>query len=70
MCGANHGPAARLSNVLANIITPCNELIAGDSQVESTEDLQACIFDFNTKPYEERKDTVIFSMDVKALYPH
>ena len=52
------------------MINPCNELVAGYSQVESTEDLQACIAEFNLLPQQERKDVVIFSMDVKALYPN
>ena len=69
VCGANRGPGARLSNILSNLINPCNEAVAGDSQVESTEDLQACIAGFNLLPQEDRTDVVIFSMDVKALYP-
>ena len=35
---ANCGPASRLANILASLITPCNEEIAIESWVESTED--------------------------------
>ena len=40
VCGANNGPGARFSNLLAEIIAPCNAGADSDL-VESTEDLQA-----------------------------
>ena len=44
---ANSGPASRLANVLALLITPCNEEVAAESWVESAEDLQSKIESFN-----------------------
>ena len=69
MCGAKSGPGARLSNVLAKLISPCNDFAAEADLVDSTEDLQACFSEFNSLPAEERQQLVVFSMDAKALYP-
>ena len=68
VCGANNGPGARISYLLAQIITPCNDA-AGCDLVSSTEDLQASIQEFNKLPECERENVVAFSMDAKALYP-
>ena len=69
VCGANCGPGSRISNILAQLIDPFNEAISGESQVQSTEDLQAKIEAFNREDSAMRADTEVFSMDVKALYP-
>ena len=69
VCGAKSGPGARLSNVLAKLISPCNDFAAEADLVDSTEDLQACFSEFNSLPAEERQQLVVFSMDAKALYP-
>ena len=69
MCGANCGPGSRISNILANIITPFNKAIAGECQVQSTEDLQAKIEEFNMDEISKRMECEVFSMDVKTLYP-
>ena len=68
VCGANNGPGARLSDLLAQIISPCNNM-AGSDWVDSTEDLQAQIQSFNALPRNERSSMVAFSMDAKALFP-
>ena len=60
VCGANKGPGARISNILSNIISPCNEAVASESQVESTEDLQASIEELNNMREEDREGMVIF----------
>ena len=67
--GADQGPGSKISYLLANIISPCNEELAFENQLESTEDLQAKIQEFNYLPASERQDIVVYSMDVKALYP-
>ena len=67
VCGANCGPGAKISNLLASFITPFNEEAEDESQVESTEDLQAAMEEFNDK--EVKKEVELYSMDAKALYP-
>ena len=69
VCGADHGPGSKISYLLANMITPCNEEFSSENQLESTEDLQAKIQQFNDLPSSDRQDIVVYSMDVKALYP-
>ena len=68
VCGASSGPGARISNLLAMVISPSNDQLRA-SLVESTEDLQARIEQFNSLHQCEREDVVLFSMDAKALYP-
>ena len=69
VCGANCGPASRLGNVLASLITPCNDSLSYESWVESTEDLQSKIEEFNGLDVSMRENCEVFSMDVRALYP-
>ena len=69
VCGANSGPGYRISNILAQVISPCNNAASGPDIVESTEDLQSCFQVFNSLPAEERKGLIVFSMDATALYP-
>ena len=52
---------------MANLITPLNEELAKESQVESAEDLLATLEEFNEKGVKEKVE--IYSMDAKALYP-
>ena len=67
VCGGNKGPISRISNILSDIITPHNEEFQDDSQLESTEDLQAKLEGFNVEEVEG--DLEIYSMDATALYP-
>ena len=69
VCGANSGPGYRISNILAQVISPCNDAASGPDILESTEDLQSCFQVFNSLPAEERKGLIVFSMDATALYP-
>ena len=47
MCGAKSGPGARLSNLLAMVIAPCSDAIAGSHWIESTEDLLSKFEEFD-----------------------
>ena len=52
---------------MASLITPFNEEAEDETQVESTEDLQAAVEEFNDKEVKEKVE--LYSMDAKALYP-
>ena len=60
VCGANNGPGARVSNLIAQIIAPCNDAASSDL-LDSTEDLQAYIQEFNDLPGKERDGMVAFA---------
>ena len=55
--------------MLASLITPCNDSLSYESWVESTEDLQSKIEEFNGLDVSMRENCEVFSMDVRALYP-
>ena len=67
VCGANVGPSAKHSAQMAEIIEPFNDNIADECWISSTEELLACIKEFNDEGFEE--DLELFSNDAKALFP-
>ena len=50
VCGASSGPGTRISNILAQIIAPCTDAVRDSGLLESTEDLQSSLQEFNSLP--------------------
>ena len=54
--------------MLSLIISPCCEEFSNTDLVDSTEDLQARLMDFNFLPADDREGMIIMSMDATALF--
>jgi len=70
VCVATSGPNARLSNVLCMILNVIADFEDDGTECRSTEEMKAAIGQTNIN-IKSKKDIeyILFSMDVKALYP-
>ena len=78
-CGAKDGPLVRLSHLASQILTPVADRLSDDMGTEcsSTEEMMRGIEDANTNirdaslglEINDRREIVVISQDVKALYP-
>ena len=70
VCAATVGPLTRALEVLTMILTSIMDDVEPVMEVSSSEEMQRAILDANIRIKEEKiPDPVVFSMDVKALYP-
>ena len=72
VCGGRVGPLARASELLSSILTPVCDSLVGEEECQSSEEMKRAVEDANKMLDEslgEQKEVVIFSQDVKALYP-
>ena len=69
VCGANQAPNSRLSNFLSRIVNDYADTSGIATECRSSEEMRAAFEEYNSRQPEERKDSAIISMDVKALYP-
>ena len=71
VCDATVGPLARSSEILSLIINKVMDQEEDGVECLSSEEMQRAIFDANLDIKEkEQEGTVVFSMDVDALYPN
>ena len=69
VCGANQAPNSRLSNFLSRIVNDYADKANIETECRSGEEMRAAFEEYNNIGLEKRKDYVVLSMDVKALYP-
>ena len=71
VCSGTVGPLARSSEILSMIINKVMDQDEGGIECLSSEEMQRAITDANLDIKEQKQEgTVVFSMDVDALYPN
>ena len=65
------GPLTRASELVSMILTPVADAMPGEDECQSSEEMQRAVGDANDKAKDvgEEDDIIIFSQDVRALYP-
>ena len=74
VCSAKGGPGARLSNLISQVLNYAADSAKSSTECMSTEEAKYKILETNRKlnaavESGTKKDVVLMSMDVKALYP-
>ena len=70
VCAASSAPNSRFGHFVSMILTNYLDNDTDHHEVMSSEEMRAGLEEYNVKtPDEIKKNCVIFSMDVKALYP-
>ena len=70
VCAATVGPLTRLSEVVTIVLTAVMDNVGSTVECSSSEEMQRAMLDANVALRESKvEDPIVFSMDVKSLYP-